>query len=474
MLQVPAPFSPSAASDLQSLVARHVWAGETQLAGDPQHTILHMVSIQGCIQLFLTVAQWQPDAAAAAEGPVNMLPQRHAAEPAPRTATVGTNLEPGDWLQSPFMAHGPSGGAGAPAGAPAPAWLVSAVCRGVEEFLRTHTPQPSSSTEAPVGHITASSSSSSSGGGGGAVVTRQQQQQGSYDGPVLLYINGTVHTLEPHPTDTDAPWLLHECSAEELAELQGGHHLAGPAAASNAVTAATAAAAAGTGAARMPVVETIQHRGPTGVPATASILPVMGTPAAVPVNNPNALPVPQESPAAAVQSVRRRRSKIRPHSAARTFVGTLAQGVAIMHESGHASDLFVSAHAAAAAGSASSSSSDTASEYHSQPASTAVVHLCTSCRPALALPAGMWAWPLYLATTSGAADARARIAACGCSAQTPAVSLHGLPGSSCRVVLATAGGDVLLDTRVDVQDGMARCVQNGGRKQRGWGRYVAI
>lgn len=39
------------------MVARHVWAGEPQLAGpngepcDPQHTILHMVSIPGCIQL---------------------------------------------------------------------------------------------------------------------------------------------------------------------------------------------------------------------------------------------------------------------------------------------------------------------------------------------------------------------------------------------------------------------------------------
>lgn len=49
------------------MVACHVWAGESQLTGpngeprDPQHTIMHMVSIPGCIQLFLTVAQWQPD-----------------------------------------------------------------------------------------------------------------------------------------------------------------------------------------------------------------------------------------------------------------------------------------------------------------------------------------------------------------------------------------------------------------------------
>lgn len=361
-------------------------------------------------------------------------------------------MEPGGWLQSPFMAHGPAGRAGTPAGAPAPAWLVSAVCRGVEEFLRTHPPQLSSSTGALAGHTTASSSDGSAG-----AFIMQQQQQGSY-GPVLLNINGTVHTLKLHPTDTDAAWVLHECSAEELAELQARQPLqAGPAASSEAV--AAAAVTPGADAARMPVVETIQHRGPTGVPATVSVLPVLAAAAAEPLNTPTGLPGPQESPAAAVQSLRRRRSKIRPHPAARTFVGTLAQGVAIMHQSGHTSDLFVSAHAgddAAAAGSRSSSSSETASEYHSQPASAAVVHLCTSCRPALALPAGMWAWPLFLATTSGAADARARIAACGCSAHTPAVSLHGLPGSSCRVVLATAGGDVLMDTRVAVQDGEAR------------------
>jgi hypothetical protein len=84
-----------------------------------------------------------------------------------------------------------------------------------------------------------------------------------------------------------------------------------------------------------------------------------------------------------------------------------------------------------------------------------VLNVSTSYAPATALPPGMWAWPLYLATEGGA-SAEARVSVCGTSATLPVVTLHGLPGSTCRVVLASSGGSVLLDKKVPVEGGAAR------------------
>jgi hypothetical protein len=90
--------------------------------------------------------------------------------------------------------------------------------------------------------------------------------------------------------------------------------------------------------------------------------------------------------------------------------------------------------------------------------------LSTSSALSTALPAGMWSWPLYVATCGSpeatAAAADARVAVCGSSAAVPVVSVHGLSAgtSSCRVVLAAAGGSVLMDCRLPVRNGVARQV----------------
>jgi hypothetical protein len=99
-----------------------------------------------------------------------------------------------------------------------------------------------------------------------------------------------------------------------------------------------------------------------------------------------------------------------------------------------------------------------------------LLRLSTTSRACLALPPGMWAWPLYLPTTGvldcgGGADVsrEARVAVCGSSAAVSVVGLHGLHSSSCRVVLANADGSVVIDKRVPVEDGVARWVGSAWR-----------
>lgn len=449
--QVPHQFTPSAASNLQSTVARHVWAGEPQLAGpngeprDPQHTILHMVSIPGCIQLFLTVAQWQPEHGAPAGGPPHTLagPPHHN-----RDSCAGADAQ-----AAAGPAAGGAGDAAALRGAPAPAWLIQAVCSAVEEFCRTH-PQAPSLADGP---------SSTAG-----------QQEGAsgqhYTGPVLLNVDGVVHTLQLDATNPAAAWVLQPLSEQELTQLQAGPHFS-----TGLPTAAAAAAAAATAQGQPPVLW-------QGSRASAAVAGSGADPAASPETL--AVTVPAHaacSPLTQLLSSQQPSLSTSPDSstsacsssptpaAARTFIRTVAQGLVAMHDQG-SHGLFAptapdgigqGAITASVAQAAPTSKGITELASSSNlPRASAVLSIHTSCAPATALPPRMWGWPLYLATSGeGAASVDARLAVCGSSAVVPVVSLHGVPAGqsgSCRVVLATAAGVVLFDEEVPVEDGVAR------------------
>lgn len=463
-MQVPTQFTPTAASNLQSLVAHHVWAGETRLKGatgelrDPQHTIMHMVSIPGCIQLFLTVTHWHPEQdpatavpqAAPGWGLESMQQHLGTGQQDSAAADMQAGSETAAWFQA---------GEGVLTGAPAPAWLVEAVCKAVEEFCRAPPPEASTAT-AP--------SSDSSGAGQQDESSAQQQH---YTGPVLLNVNGVMHTLKPDAANPGAAWVLQECSAQELAGLQAGPHF----------TAAPTAAAAAAHAIHPPVVWQAS-RGPA--PAVAGLAaapvptsPVPETPAmsAVHPGVQSSLTQLQQSGRSSSEGTPPVRSASPTPAAARTFIRTVARGVVSMHDHGNAGLLeqpddvgacTTSSPAAAGSAGAATMGANAAGigteapllvSSRSLAQAAPVLSLTTSCAPATALPPGMWAWPLYLATTGqGAATADARITVRGSSAAVPWVSLHGLPGRSCRVVLASSAGAVLMDNRITLENGVAR------------------
>lgn len=328
--------------------------------------------------------------------------------------------------------------------------MVQAVCRAVEEFCRVH--------GTGAGLVSAAGSSSSAGEQAAGTAGEQQ-----YTGPVLLNVNGVVHTLKPDAAYAGAEWILQECSAPELAQLQAGPHLA------HAATAAAAAAAAAR-AGQVPAVWQSSRLPAAADGAAGAATPVPETPAALAGLPALHTPVTQQrSVRISLDSTRSTRSSSPTPAAARTFINTIAQGVVSMHDQG-STGLFAPPSPGSVSTASTPAQADVASTGAGQPAGTVassaslgtltpVLNVNTSYAPATALPPGMWAWPLYLATTGGgSATAEARVAVCGSSAAVPVVSLHGLPGSSCRVVLATFSGSVLLDKRVPVEDGAARWV----------------
>lgn len=549
------------------MVARSVWAGESRLTGpdgqpsDPQFTVLHMVSIPGCIQLFINFTQWQPhgeadstsaehsahgtahslaagnnpsldhsrtQGSAAAvgsallelgqsQGPtldraaantsrphsqsqstpaamgVGLLDLGHDRGAGRELAAAGSvhqdphHAASGVWWQGGVRVEGPvqwAPSGGMQESVPAPPWLVKAVCSALEAFMRAHGAAEAASSAA-VGAAAASRGDSS---GASASAGQQQAAAGGlqrqllqpaqqhqtarhhYEGPVLLSVNGTQYTLEPNPADADAAWVLQVRSSAQEASLQAVPPFTSTTAmpVQHITPAAAAAPAASTA--------------PAATPAPVASTPAgVGAPAQHRATPSQLLQRPPGQAATAASPADGRSSSPSP-AAARTFISTVAHGVAAMHERGSAGlfagleDSASAAHAAlaapAAAGLEGSASPDQAapaatgapsSSSNIQP--SALLRLSTTSRASLALPPGMWAWPLYLPTTgvldcAGGADVsrEARVAVCGSSAAASVVGLHGLQNSSCRVVLANADGSVVIDKRVPVEDGVARWV----------------
>lgn len=464
--QVPAQFTAAAASNLQNLVARNVYAGETSLlsatpaggarsAASNQHTILHMVSIPGCIQLFVTVAQWQPGAPDAAVGGggshygygSGLLGHDDQGEQ-PHWGAGVQFVGPagqGGGDDGSQQVGGVGGGAGIGSGgvdvpeggvyssAPAPAWLVEAVCRAVEQFVQQNAPaaseQGTAAGTAAVADTTSSFATHQGVSSAAAPADSPHQQQPAntrYHGPVLINVNGVMHRLVRNTSDPQADWVLQQCEPQDQTVAQSLTSAAS-------LALHTPAALAPTVATHTPHSQLSVSQATAGGTGSAT----GGLWAAAPQQQRSPPPTP---------------------ASARTFVRTVARGVAaLQHEHDAAGGLFAPLTPDPAAAGSSSAGSPAA-------APTAVLNLNTTCSPALTLPPGMWAWPLYLATTPGpggdaaAAAADALVAVCGSSAALPLVSLHGLPGSSCRVVLASGGGDggVLMDSRLPVEDGVVR------------------
>jgi len=483
---------------MQSLVAKHLWAGETcgtsGQPGPPQHTIMHMVSIPGCIQLLVSMAQWQPQAAAEAPGTDsttgNTAPHTHThrqndAGPSPGlalpvsgpdaamvAAQIGGSSSSSTELQAPGTLQGGQVEAGveAEAATAAPAWLVEAVCKGVEDFMRGSSID---AQQAGPGDLAGPSAVGPSG-----------PSHARYTGPVLLDINGTRYKLEADAADPSAAWLLTESHITTTQQEPSPQQLPAPAHHHHQQLQASPSAS-------LPVNQSaaaVPAPVPTS-PVAAPFQPAAHTPLEPPQHNehqqqPQHPQEQQQQPQQPQQQQQQEQASPVPPgecraspepAAARTFIRTVASGVAAMHTHG-TTGLFAPPtpaapsppDTAAAAGNdpptAAAAAADNSGSSSSNAA--AVLQLSTSSGPAHILPPGMWAWPLYIATTqdaaSTAAAASAAVAVCGSSAALPQLSLHGLSGAtSCRVVLSAAGGAVLMDSRVPVEDGVVRWAATG-------------
>lgn len=506
MRAIPPSHTHTHLSCLPYLSAMSCRAGETRMAaaapppsGQPdahgQHTILHMVSIPGCIQLLVSVAQWRPvegaatehgaasssaaaaghtshphagqegtaassSTTAAAEGPEGTTSPA-VQQGVPQGVAPSSSISSSSWVVTPQGTHQlimPAGSAGDTGDTmPAPAWLLHAVCKAVEELLR-------------------SSSTPQQGTSGAAAAAHEQQQghaQHSGDGPVLLSFNGTLFALEPDAADPDAAWLLGpyqgppptagEGREEGLQEQPGEQHQLAVIGQLQQQTQVT-----GPGQHGSDIVEPASSEPTTSAAAQAASTAAHTSRASLERQHPPAAAAAEEAAGGT--------------AAARKFVRTVARGVAAMHVQG-GSGLFAAATPVAATDTAAAATAATAAAAGLDPADSdpagaagsssssssrpAVMQLSTSSVAAHVLPPGMWAWPLYLAVAgdpaSAAAAADVRVAVCGSSAALPVVSLHGLMGvSSCRVVLSAAGGAVLMDTRVPVEDGVVRWAAGWG------------
>jgi hypothetical protein len=469
-VKVPTAFSTGAAADLQDRMARHVVsASGLQPRPQPQHTIMHMVCIPGCIQLLLSVAEWQAAESAGAAAQEQQ-PQGAGSSVAAAGAT-------------PFAAT-PAAAAGAATAAspqlvdvPAPDWLLGAVCRGVEEFMRAQQGEP--------GGVTAPGASSPQ---------EQQQGQQAQQVPVLIHANDSVYQLQPQQASLTAPWTLAQL---QLPPAPTTEH-AGPAAAAAAqhppyvarevhlppapgviedVSPALAAAAQlrSTHAAHAHSAAAVAAAAAVRMQQAYSALPTVGQDTSVP------LQVFQD--ASAIAPAPLAISEPLPPAASCTLADIVMESKA--------------AEAAAAAARSASPApagvvADTAPEH---------VPVALVSRVSLRLPEGMGAWPLCLpvepasAAPAGAGTTASDPAAAAAAAATPAtpavwdpfiedtpaaaqetalagaawpaphagdvhpmVALHGIPqaaGGSCRVVVADAGGCAMVDQHCQVVDGAA-------------------
>jgi hypothetical protein len=307
-MQVPLPYAPTAAHALQDCVAQHV-VSSAAAQQPPQHTVMHMVSVPGCIQLLMSVVQWRqgqqpPALPAAAAGAAGAAPQQQQQQqvsspqalagmfgladmtPAPAAHTQEEATAEQMHVPQQLYSHSnasssavastviacPAAAAAAAGPGPAPAWMVQAICRGVEQFMRmqageavtpaTINPTATASTTGIIttplprdasaaGAARADTSSSSSvlqepcsgedpscvqqrllGAPGPAVAALQLTPAAWPAPPALIDINGQRYQLQPDLFDAAAPWSLQQleqqgCDDDAGAVSQGRDDVTG-------------------------------------------------------------------------------------------------------------------------------------------------------------------------------------------------------------------------------------------------------
>lgn len=231
-MQVPNPYVPVTAHSLQNIVAQHVISAAAAQQ-PPQHTIMHMVSVPGCIQLLMSVVNWQmeqqppdpeaaPSVTAEAAEPAAVTPAGPGLRDSVQSLTV--DLATGANYISSSIVAAP---ADAVASGPAPSWMVQAVCSAVQEFMRTHaaelTAAQDASTAISVFGEAAGAADNSSVSfrpcTPGALPEQadndreqQQQQQPGHalTTPVLIDINGQKFSMTPGSEGPAGPWQLYE------------------------------------------------------------------------------------------------------------------------------------------------------------------------------------------------------------------------------------------------------------------------
>lgn len=245
MLQVPNPYAPATAHSLQNIVAQHVISAAAEQQ-PPQHTIMHMVSVPGCIQLLMSIVNWQleqqPPAAEASDSagasaeastPSAVTPASPGLRDSVQSLTA--NLSTGANFVSNSVIAAP---ADAVATGPAPSWMVQAVCSAVQEFMCTHAADlteahDANSTDASLSEEAAAASkhcSVSVGSGTPGTMPLQtddkehQHQSIIKHTPVLIDINGQQLMMTPGPAGPAGTWRVHELDTAQEASSCGSPH----------------------------------------------------------------------------------------------------------------------------------------------------------------------------------------------------------------------------------------------------------